>query len=153
MTKAGGALLDANVQAQVGDRAGYAFQVVQDRLRLTDQALERIARAGIADDEIRVELAAIGHFDAGGLAVLNDDLLDIGADDYFPAVALDQRSDGFGDACRASDGIAGAVEIVAGNDGVNSETALGGRQAVVAPLGGEDGDELWISREMAFSAK
>ena len=140
-------MLDADVQAQVGDRSRNAAEVLDDRLRLTDQALERIARAGVADDEIRVELAAIGHFDAGGFPVLNDDLLDIGADGYFPAVALDQWSDGFPDARRASDGIAGAVEVVAGNDGVNSETALRGRQAVVAPLGGENGDELWIARE------
>jgi hypothetical protein len=78
---------------------------------------------------------------------LDDNLLDVGADSYFSAVAFDQRRDAFSDASRASDGIAGAVEIVAGDEGVNSETALRGRQAVVAPLGGEDRDELLISSE------
>ncbi len=103
------------------ERAGDAFQVVQNGLRLADQALEGVSRARIADDEIGMEFAAIGHPNAGCAAVLNDDFLDVGADDDLSSVALDGRRDGFRDAGCAADRVAGAIEIVRRDDGMDAE--------------------------------
>ena len=106
--------------------------------------MEGVPRARIADDEIGVKFAAIRHSDARSPAILNDDFLDVGADDDLSAIALDGRRDGFRDAGCAADRVARAVEIVRSDDGMDAETALGGRQAVIAPLRGENPDQFLV---------
>ena len=83
---------------------GDAFQVIENRLEnrlpLADQALERVARPSIAEDEVRAEFAAIGHSHTRRLSTLNEDFLDLGADDDLSATTFDHGFDGFGDTGR-----------------------------------------------------
>ena len=72
------------------------------------------------------------------------DFSHLGADDNFAAALLDQGRDGLGDAGGAARGVAPAVKVMAGDESMDAETALRRRQAVVAPLGGEDADQVWV---------
>ena len=110
--------------------------------------MERVARSGIADDEIGAKFASVRHLNADSASILHDDLLNIRADDHFPSGAFYGWKDGFGDARRAANRIAGAVEIVRGEDGVHAEAALRGREPIVAPLRGENSDQLFVLGEV-----
>ena len=88
---------------------------------------------------VRAEFTTVGHANADRTHALDENAIDLGADDHRAASSLDGWQHAGGDLAGPSNRIRRAIEIVLGNRGVSPETALAGRQAVVAPLGREHG--------------
>ena len=102
-------------------------------------------RADVGDDDggaiadgDRLGAAAVERVDADGAAVLDHDRRRLVADADRAACRFDARLDRARDAPGAAGREPAAVEIAAGDQGVEGEGALLGRQSVVAPLGGDE---------------
>src|SRR5208282_4015612 len=99
----------------------------------------RVHYPRIADYDRRPDYRTVGHLHAYRTAVLDDDLGHLGVDKYFAAGRLDQRCDGLSDPARSADRIVRAVEVMVGDQRVDGEAALRGRESEITPLSGEHG--------------
>ena len=91
-----------------------------------------------------LDLVAVGHAHAAHATVADEDLLDAGVGEHLAAGGADARDDRVGDAPGAAHGIEAAVQVVLGDQRLDDERRALGRQPHVAPLAGEDGDEVRI---------
>ena len=145
----GGAAFKAGIQAQGW---GRRFDLLQRRQQLVlrghvgwDQAGVGRNQPGAADDLRCAQLNAVflqAH--AHGATVFDEDLLNPGVGEYVAAGRLNQRDNGRGDAYCAADREVAASDVVLGDHRVHHERSLGRRQAVVAPLRGEQADQLAV---------
>ena len=142
----GGAPLPDPSDALARGRRGLA-----DRAIGGQEAVERRFRAGVGDDDGRAvddlrrpgaPVVADPHADGG--ALLGEDLDDLLGDADRAAGPLDTLLDRAGDARAASPREPRALEVVADDEGMDGEGAARWRQAVVAPLAGEEGAQARV---------
>ncbi len=112
------------------------------------QAGQRGGRARGGDDDggavgplARIRAPAVQHPHSGGGAVLDEDLRDLLGDADGPSRLLDPLLEGARDAGAAALGEPAAAEVVGDDHRVRGEGRARGRQAVIAPLAGQDGPE------------
>ncbi len=145
----GGALVETGVQAEVGHGMPDGTNIAGDGRAAGcvrwEQLAKCVERSGIAHNHGSAEFAPIRHPDSVRAAgAVQHNLVHFGANDDLAAGPLNYRCDGRGNLRCASHRITGTIEIMRGDGGVHGETALGRRQAVVAPLSCQYAGQLAI---------